>query len=282
MVYGDQMENWLRRGSARTGEEAALTDKQLASRRAASMGMDEVADRAWNEARRDPGILFARKQQDQACPLKDEAREDVLTLFGAEAFPHRLTILTMPGVLWRFEHYLLHQRRQAGVETCVRAVERTEATYRAALRSLPYRQSGVRVLPSPTYATAAVSTHVRKPGGVVIFERCHFEDLAVQDERGFNGAWLDFNGPITAPRMRAIKVFWERRLRGGDCQRLVVTALDGREDTEGAEQRHAYGGVAQWLASTLTDATLLHERHYAEPAAMVQVAFERSVEDARP
>lgn len=270
-----QLPNWLERGSAKDNPDEPR--KITEARRAAGLGWHELADQiAASRSRIDPGIAFARKQQEDELPWKEEARERVLTLFDLEGHPHDLTILTMPGAHWRFEYGLLQCRPTVSGRpfTRISAIERNEATFRLGLRNMPGRGTARRrtddivVLPTAPYATATVSTTL-----IQRYHRCAFEDLAYQANRKYNGAWLDFNGPLSTARLRALRAFWRKNVTANG--RVILTVLDGRYDALTGEAIQKAGGVLPWLTKSLPAAEVLESCRYAEPAAMLQIALHK-------
>jgi hypothetical protein len=81
---------------------------QVAERKSVALyNMEELALQAATSKSLSGGVLFARNSE---RVNKDEARQRVLDLFSLENWPGRLSMLTMPGIHWRFERLLLGAR----------------------------------------------------------------------------------------------------------------------------------------------------------------------------
>ena len=177
---------------------------------------------------------------------KRAARNRVLDLFSRDAFPDALRILTFPGIDWHFEKELLRRR-----SAYVVAIEMNRVIFAEA------RQ--------------------HRPVGVQRFLRTTFENFVesrILEVLPLNGAWLDFNGYISARRREAITRFIELAPR---C-RLVVTCMNGHWDRESSRffGPDKLNGVTAWLASG--GGTVLHAFQYISSVngstSMIQVAID--------
>jgi len=177
-----------------------------------------------------------------------------------ERFADRsLTMLTMPGVLWPFEHTLL--RRRGGQPTTFYAVERVEAIYRAACGALPGFEDGIDCLAAPAWATFAVRTSV-----VNGFYRGDVEDAI--GSMPVDAAWIDLTGPVSALLVQKLVAAWHDRSIGSW---LALTSLKARWTAQLSEQIGPVGLTA-WLEAQLGPAKVVE---YADPAPMHQAVWYR-------
>lgn len=231
------------------------------------------------------GSVGTRYAQKPNLHFKREARLRVLDEFTRPNFPYTpLRILTFPFTNWVFEGMLLNQRHGSGAwkfgqkvggHTQIVGIEREVALFKTACRLIPGIRQGIRYKEAPPYARAALrSFAVRR------YLLCTFEDLAVGgriipgEYFKFNGAWLDFNGPINISRAEAIKAFVQNHCR--DQVRLVVTALNGRYDSESATQwgKDKPQAIADWIAALRPIGAVRWLMEYNDGSPMFQVSVD--------
>ncbi|WP_431276220.1 hypothetical protein ACQ858_08195 [Variovorax ureilyticus] len=226
------------------------------------------------------GILFARKKERGE---KDEARRYIVDLLGdVEAFP-TLSVLTLPGLDWKFENKLLGRRegnwagekRDGPARTEFVCIENDRAIYHAALTKMPGMQPWknrycgnplISVLPGTKFAERAISNPW--------IDRFYFgnvDDLMRDDDRVFDAAWLDYTGPLSIERLALIQRFYRERVR----RVLVVTALRARWNRETSDAITRAGGHSPWFLRG-TDAEVLHDMNYQDgPSPMAQIAIKK-------
>lgn len=227
------------------------------------------------------GIMFARKQERGE---KDEARRHIIDLLGdIEAFP-TLSILTLPGLEWKFENKLLGRRegnwageaRPGPARTTFTCIENDRSIYHAAVTKMPgmrpwrnrhdRRNPLIRVLPATSFAERAVSNQ-----WVDRFYFGNVDDLMRSDDRVFDAAWLDYTGPLSIDRLALIRRFFAARVR----RVLVVTALRARWNRETSDVITAAGGHSAWFLRGMS-AEVLHDINYQDgPSPMAQIAVSK-------
>lgn len=229
------------------------------------------------------GILFARCRD---RGFKDEARRYVIDLLGdVERYP-TLSVLTMPGLDWRFENKLLGRREgdwangsRAPVRTAITAVENDRSIYFAATTRMPgmirpewrtHRPIPAGV-PNPAVITLtppAYAEHCLANPWVDRYVFANVDDLLAADSRRYDAAWLDYTGPLTVKRMAAIQQFYDNRLPSGGA--LALTVLKARWNRETGAAIEAAGGCQAWIESRLGSAH--HVMEYQDTGSpMLQV-----------
>lgn len=222
-----------------------------------------------------PGVNFARKVAAHHSQRleKDAARGAVVGRLTRRIYPKSLSILTMPGVEWRFEKALLRNRESAASKregnprrTYITSIEREPAIYAASLRNIPGAELGLRHLPED-FATSV--TTLRTP----LISRYHclaFEDFVPVNRRNFAAAWLDFTGPLTDRLIAAINGFapFVRQL-------LVITVLDARQSRSVSNRILSSGGTEALLSSLCPDFAVADAHQYSDGVPMLQVRLER-------
>lgn len=232
-------------------------------------GIEELAVHQWT-ANPSGGVMFARKKEHDE---KDHARGEITRLFGPEHFPKGLSILSMPGLNWRFEKSLLRQRegkwenRKGPHRTHLTCIESDRSIYHASVTHMPglnHPHSVTVMLPGTSFAERAVRN---KFVGRFFFG--NVDDLMQQQEHPFDAAWLDYTGPLSLKRMKIIKDFYARNIR----HILVVTALKARWNRDTSDSIAAAGGHSQWLRTALPG-EVLHDFEYQDgPSPMAQFAI---------
>src|SRR5580658_3991911 len=117
-------------------------------------GLEEIAMQQIN-MKPSGGILFARKTEREE---KDRARQKILDLFSGSHRYKGLSILTMPGLDWKFERKLLGKRegdwmhKKGPHRTYLTCVENDRSIYHAALLRMPglQQKDSVNVCLPPT------------------------------------------------------------------------------------------------------------------------------------
>lgn len=223
------------------------------------------------------GVLFARKKERGE---KDEARRYIVDLLGdVEAFP-TLSVLTLPGLEWKFENKLLGRRegnwagkdRPGPTRTTLTCIENDRSIYHAAIMQMPgmkhWRNAQrtnppIKVLQAPSFAERAIANP-----WVDGFYFGNVDDLMRSDTRMFDAAWLDYTGPLTCERVALIRQFFEKRVR----HVLVVTALRARWTRETSDAITRAGGHSAWFLRGMR-ADVLHDINYQDgPSPMAQIA----------
>lgn len=244
----------------------------------AQCGMEELAVHQLT-ARPSGGVLFARTRERGE---KDEARRAIVDLLGdCEAFP-RLSMLTMPGLEWRFENKLLGRREgdwinhKGPARTNLMSIENDRAIYYAAVTQMPgmrawkNRKGGRNALLSqqsaPDYAERSV-------GNVWVnrFYLGNVDDMLRDSRMKFDAAWLDYTGPMSVQRLALIAAFFQANIRAV----LIITVLKARWNRETVAAIEHAGGHSQWLRRALPG-EVLHEINYQDSASpMTQIAIRR-------
>lgn len=233
-------------------------------------GVEELAVHQF-KATPSGGVLFAR------APAGDEkraAREAILELLTPEAWPGSLTMLTMPGLKWKFEGSLMKLREgdlrsDAPARTRLTCVENDRSIYHAALLRMP----GIRnpkhtfhVYPSTSFAERCVS-------GLFV-DRYYFgnvDDLMRAPPESYDAAWLDYTGPLSVARLNLIRHFFRHRVR----RLLVVTALRARWARETSDAIDAAGGHSEWFWRFM-GGERVHEINYQDGSPMAQFALQHT------
>lgn len=242
-------------------------------------GIEELAAEQLSKAP-SPGVAFARKTE---RTQKDIARNEVLSLFSPIQFPKGLSILTMPGVDWKFERKLLGwregnwYRKKGPHRTYLTAIENDRSIYHASIVTMPGLELDnakprgvVSVLDAPPFAESCVRNRwvCRHFFGNV-------DDLMASGYWHGDGAWLDYTGPLSVERMRTIGGFFKENIR----HTLVVTALKARWNKATGIAIDAAGGHAQWVSKHMPPSSInVHALEYQDGASpMAQLAFRKTV-----
>lgn len=240
----------------------------------AQCSMEELAAyQRWKDGRHQVGgVAFARKEEQGG---KNAARRAVLKLLTREQKPNpKLSILTMPGVDWKFETALLWQRNSYWKKTKTAkamrftCIENDRLIYYSALTRIPRNERCViRSIDRPSYAECATSQ-----GIIDRYIFANVDDLMQDPGESFDVAWLDYTGPLSVDRMKIIERFWQERVR----DTLVVTALKARWTKETSLVIDRHGSCLAWLRAKLPG-RVLHEIEYQDGASpMVQFAIAKN------
>lgn len=215
------------------------------------------------------GMLFARNADREE---KDAARLKILELFTKDKWPTHLSILTMPGLDWRFERKLFGKRegdwvrRFAGPQrTRITAVENDRFIYYSASHQMPglHTKRALMVhLKAEPFAERTVKTKF-----IGKFHFANVDDLMAATSESWDAAWLDYTGPLTVERLRLIARFYESSVR----DTLIVTALKARYNKETTTAILRSGGHSEWLRRHLPG-EVLHDIEYFDTSPMVQFA----------
>lgn len=228
--------------------------------------IEELA--AMQHARPSGGMLFARNPDREH---KDAARQMILDMLTGDAWPEPLSILSMPGLDWRFERKLLGKRegdwmrKAEPLRTRITAVENDRFIYYSAAHKMPglHTRRALTSMRTPAaYAERTIGTR--------FVDRFHFanvDDLMTESDEAWDVAWLDYTGPLTLDRLRLIARFFQSSVR----RVLIVTALKARYRKDVAEAIVRAGGYWQWLRAALPG-TVMHEHEYFDTSPMAQFA----------
>lgn len=216
------------------------------------------------------GIAFARKPSEDA---KHEARAAVLYLLNPGFWPGRLSVLTMPGLKWKFEGALLKMREQqnllkrAPLRTSIDCIENDRSIYHAAAVRMPgmrHPEHVFRVEQSPRWAERAVSGW-----WINRYFFGNVDNLMADPPRIYDVAWLDYTGPLSVDRMAIIRRFFELHVRS----LLVVTSLKARWNRETSAAIERAGGCNEWTHAALGGGPVAHAIEYQDgPSPMAQLA----------
>lgn len=246
--------------------EGGLTVRRLRPKPLAECSFEEMAAVVRQSREPTPGVAFARK--DSWCrELKLRARYRVMQAFdGIDA--DRAFFFTLPGLAWTFESLLFQRRKRRGLDTFFYCVENDPAVFRAALVKMPFmhRTHGYTSLQSPAPFAKVGFRSAR----IARFYNCDFEDAAKPQNPTFDGAWLDFTGPLTPRLLAAIRVFWPR-VRST----LVVTSLGARWP-EGFSEIVADRGVPALLSEACPGSVAPERYDYFDGVPMLQVTLTRA------
>jgi hypothetical protein len=236
-------------------------------------GLEELeAQQRFNErsGRCSGGVAFARKDNNEDCPEKDAARSAILSLLTLDKMPERVSVLSMPGLSWRFESALLKQRdqnwrlKETTEKVDLMCVENDRFIYYSAATKMPGNVGRlVRSLPRPIFAERAIGN-----GIVSRYALANVDDLMAEGQEAFDVAWLDYTGPLSLARMKLIQGFFKSSVR----RVLIVTALKARWNAETSRVITRHGGCLAWMQARLR-AQVLHAIEYQDGLSpMVQIA----------
>jgi len=219
------------------------------------------------------GILFARNP---AGEEKRAAREVLLDLCSAENMPGQISLLTLPGLKWKFEGALLKRREVDDLKTTdgpartqFTCIENDRSIYHAALVRAPGMRNPkniFRVLPSTPFAERAVSCL-----WIDHFYFGNVDDLMRAPPQQYDVAWLDYTGPMSVQRLALISQFY----RTSVTRLLVITAMRARWNRQASDAVEHAGGHTQWLTKALPG-EVVHAIDYQDSASpMTQFAVRR-------
>lgn len=235
-------------------------------------GIDELAAHQFT-ATPSGGVLFARKPNDEH---KTAAREAIVDLMSSQRLPSPATILTLPGLKWKFESMLLRAREPADFResdgpsnTRFVCFENDRSIYHAAMLRMPgiaNKHNLLRVLPADRFCERTLSS--------LFIDRYYFgnvDDYMQMANEGVDAAWLDYTGPMSIERRAVIRRFFEHKV----SRLLVVTTLGARWNRQTSDAIGRHGGFDSWFCSAF-DAELAHAIHYQDgPSPMVQIALRK-------
>lgn len=227
------------------------------------------------------GVMFARKKERGE---KDEARRHIIDLLGdVERFP-QLSILTLPGLDWKFENKLLGRREgdwygaasKGPARTRFTCLESDRSIYHAAITQMPgmkrwpNRRHGenpmISVLSPESYAERAI-----RNVWIDQFAFGNVDDLMRADGESFDAAWLDYTGPLSTERLSLIRKFFATRVRSV----LVVTSLRARWNRETSDCITRAGGLSAWFMRAVPG-DVLHDLNYQDgPSPMSQICVRK-------
>lgn len=229
------------------------------------------------------GILFNRKPDGEE---KVKARQLVADLFSADNFPTRLNMLTMPSVNWRFERLLLGAREPGWLRrpkprtVHFTAVENDRAIYYSGITRMPGVETPnalVWPVKKGKYDFAEMGMKTKYAS----FFFANIDDFMSHEfmldpfregsKIGWDGAWLDYTGPMTGERLRIIAKFYERFVKST----LIVTALKARWNKDTSTAILKAGGHSAWLRKHLPG-EILHDIEYFDTSPMTQFAVRKS------
>lgn len=211
-----------------------------------------------------PGVSFARTvfMDPAGRSGKDSARGALIGKFGS-AHPRPLSILTLPGVAWRFEKKILYHRRRAGLETKITALEKDPAIFAASLADMPGNSRGYEYVDQHESSAAAVSTYK-----IHRYYCAAFEDFARTNEETFDAAWIDLTGPVGEKVLLGLARLWPYVREA-----LVVTSLKARWNRVTSARVRHLGGVANLLKTTLQGSAVECDHEYCDSSPMSQVTL---------
>jgi hypothetical protein len=246
------------------------------------LGMEELAQRQ-TEIEPSGGILFARNADGEQ---KTAARQLVLDLFAGDKWPGPLNMMTLPGLHWRFERKLLGMReigwmqRRKPRRTHFTGVENDRAIFFGAATQIPgLTTPDALIWPVNRdrfpFAENAIKTRYAS------FFFANVDDMLAHDWKpaayreahmvGWDAAWLDYTGPMSVERLRAVAKFYERFVRST----LIVTVLKARWNRDAVGAIDRAGGHSAWLRKHLPG-EVLHDIEYTDTSPMAQFAVRRS------
>lgn len=202
------------------------------------LAMIEVAERGLNRRTITTGIAYARSNEPEAKRL---ARRRLLRLWNRNVWPRGLSIVTMPGLNWKFEQALLQSRENASTmggerppsgrrtdfihsntrRTHIDAIEREPTVFLGAIMAMPGRRWGIAEMEPAPFASRSVKTPFIKR-----FHLAQIERVLLTAEHPYDAMWLDFNGPLTDARIEGIRRAWGVGLVR---THLAVTLLAARQ-----------------------------------------------------
>ena len=229
--------------------------------------IEELA--AIQQGRPSGGMLFARNPDREQ---KDAARQQILNLLTKEAHPEHLSILTMPGIDWRFERKLLGKRegdwfrKAAPTLTRLTSVENDRFIYYSAVHQMPglntKRPLATIMKPAP-FAERTVRTKF-----LDAFHFANVDDLMAETTSAWDVVWLDYTGPLTVERLRLIARFYERAVN----ETLIITALKARYNRDASAAIERAGGHSEWVRKHI-HGHVLHDIEYFDTSPMAQIAI---------
>lgn len=219
------------------------------------------------------GVLFARNPDREQ---KAAARQKILDLFAPQVWPGNLSMLTMPGVDWRFERKLLGAREPGWMtklerprRTFLTCVENDRAIYYGAIADMPGMTTLgalAQMRDAPRFAEHAIKTRFIRGR----FFLANVDDLMLEQNWTFDAAWLDYTGPMTVERLKIIEAFWQHNIR----HILIVTMLKARFNKKTSDAIERAGGHSQWLLGHLSG-EVLHDLEYMDTSPMEQIAIRK-------
>lgn len=226
--------------------------------------MIEVAERGLNRRTVTTATAYARRDEPD---VKGDARRRLINLWTRRTWPRGLSILTMPGIQWKFEWALLQSREHAAVIrgdrvqartdhihsatrcTYITAVERDPTVFLGALRSMPGSKQGIADLEPAAYASRSVKTPL-----IQRFHLAEIERVLLVADHPYDAMWLDFNGPLTDARVEGIRRVWGLGLVR---THLAVTLLAARQTAD-----YDAGQAVDLLRSVCPQSELVDAFHY--------------------
>lgn len=243
------------------------------------LGLCNIEELAAEQAARDRrqsqitgGVAFARKE---GTAEKNLARREIVRLLTTCHMPGPISVLSMPGLSWTFEHDLIAQRDPGWTKTRdphrtrFLCVENDRYVYYSAATKMPGSRHGMvtRTLERPEYAETAIGN-----AAIGRFAFANVDDVILGDEQ-FDAAWLDYTGPLTVERLDRIASFFQRCVRST----LIVTVLKARWNEKADRAAHRHGGYCEWAVSPFRDAIGLHAIEYQDgPSPMFQFACRKA------
>ena len=218
------------------------------------------------------GILFARNADREQ---KELARQHILDLFTPTVWPCSLSMLTMPGIDWRFERKLFGIREigwmtklKGPVRTYFTSIENDRAIYYGAVAEMPglaTRSALTQTRRPPSFAEQSIKTKF-----ICDFHLANVDDLMRETLSQWDAVWLDYTGPMTKDRLRLIEQFYHRSVR----HILIVTVLKARWNRETGVAIERAGGHSEWLRKYLPG-EVLHDIEYFDTSPMAQFAVRK-------
>jgi hypothetical protein len=253
-----------------------------------ALGMEELAARQ-RLIQPSGGVLFARNADGEE---KMKARQLVIDLFTLDKWDRPLHMITMPGLLWRFERKLLGLRERGWMQlwyprqTYFNGVENDRSIYFAAVPEMPGlhtpRSTLKRTRPYP-FSEMGVKTRYASYFFADVDDMMSYNwevhsllngkpDYVPEEkyQDGWHAAWFDFTGPISLTRLAIIKHFYEKYID----EILIVTALNARWDRETSRAITKAGGHGELLRKYLTG-EVLHDIKYTDTSPMAQFAVRK-------
>jgi hypothetical protein len=233
--------------------------------------VEELA--AIQQVRPSGGMLFARNPNREE---KDAARQQIIDLFTRDARPEPLSILTMPGLDWRFERKLLGKREgdwmrgAAAQRTRITSIENDRFIYYSAVHRMP----GLQTKRALTVDFKKDAPFAERTVGTKFIRKFHFanvDDLMADTTEAWDAVWLDYTGPLTVERLRLIARFYEMNVHST----LIVTVLKARYNKETSIAIERAGGHSEWLRKHLPG-EVLHDIEYFDTSPMAQIAVRKA------
>lgn len=215
------------------------------------------------------GIMFARNPSGEE---KRAARQTIIDI--VKEIPGPISLLTMPGLKWKFEGAVLKEREtmllkegEGPNRTIFTCIENDRSIFHAAMIRMPGMRNPANVfrcIPPTAFSERGVSS--------LWIDRFYFgnvDDLLAYENNKYDVAWLDYTGPLSIKRLALIAKFFDKQV----SKLLVLTSLGARWDRQTSDTITRLG-FYNWVTGTI-QGTPVHSIQYMDSSPMLQIAFRK-------